>query len=154
MKRPLRRLDREMPEAEAWELLIAGEYGVLSTRGPDGAPYGLPINYWAGNRAIYFHSAPDGHKLENLVAESRVSFCVVGRTEVLADQFATRYESVIVAGRAAEVFDDEKQQALEGLLAKYSSGFQAEGVRYIASQGGKTRVFRIAIDAISGKARR
>jgi hypothetical protein len=143
-----------MPEAEAWELLIAGEYGILSTCGPDGEPYGLPINYWVGNGAIYFHSAPEGRKLENLGAESRVSFCVVGRTEVLPDQFATRYESVIVAGQAAEVYDDEKQQALEGLLAKYSGAFQAEGLRYIVSHGNKTRVFRIAIDAIGGKARR
>lgn len=154
MERPLRRSDRETPKGEAWELLIGGEYGILSTRGPDGAPYGLPINYWVGNGAIYFHSAPEGRKLENLDAESRVSFCVVGRTKVLPDQFATRYESVIVAGQAAEVYDDEKQQALEGLLAKYSAAFQAEGLRYIAAQGGKTRVFKIAIDAIGGKARR
>jgi len=143
-----------MPEAEAWELLIGGEYGILSTSGLDGAPYGLPSNYWVGNRAIYFHSAPEGHKLENIAAESRVSFCVVGESEVLPDQFATRYASVIVSGRAAEVFDDEKQQALEGLLAKYSAEFQAEGLQYIAAKGRKAKVFRIGIDAISGKARR
>lgn len=154
MKRPLRRLDRELPALEAWQLLSRGEYGILSTCGPDGEPYGLPINYCVNNGAIYFHCAEAGHKLENLAAESRVSFCVVGRTEVLPDQFATRYESVIASGRAAEIFGDEKQQALEGLLAKYSAEFQAEGLRYIAAQGGHARVFRVDVDAISGKVRR
>ena len=95
-----------------------------------------------------------GHKLENLAADNRVSFCVVGRTEVLPEQFATRYESVIVAGRAQEVSGDEKQRALEGLAAKYSPGLEEAGLRYIAAQGPRTRVFKVAIEAISGKARR
>jgi len=69
-------------------------------------------------------------------------------------KFATRYESVIVIGRATEVFDWEKQRGLEGLLPKYSTGFHAEGLRYIASDQERTRVFRIEIDSICGKARR
>ena len=154
MKRQLRRPERGMTEPEAWKLLESGEYGILSTCGPDGEPYGLPINYCVSNGAIYFHCAVEGHKLENIATESRVSFCVVGKTEVLPDQFATRYESVIVSGRAAEVFGDEKQLAMEGLLAKYSTGFHEKGLRYIAAQGGQTRVFRVGIDTICGKARR
>lgn len=154
MKRPLRRPDRGMTESEAWSLLDSGEYGILSTCGPDGEPYGLPINYCVGNGAIYFHCAKEGHKLENIAADSRVSFCVVGKTEVQPDQFATRYESVIVSGRAAEVFGDEKQLALEGLLGKYSAEFWVEGMRYVKAQGENTRVFRVGIDTISGKARR
>ncbi len=154
MQRQLRRADIAMPEPEARQLLDRCEYGILSTCGADGEPYGLPINYCVVNSAIYFHCATEGHKLENIATESRVSFCVVGKTEVLPAQFATRYESVIVTGRAVEVFDHEKQLALEGLLAKYSAGFQEEGIRYIASKGSQARVLRIGIDFISGKARR
>jgi uncharacterized protein len=36
-------------------------------------------------------------------------FCVVGRTQILPDEFSTKYESVIVFGRAIEVSDDEKK---------------------------------------------
>jgi hypothetical protein len=143
-----------MTAPEAWQLLNSGEYGILSTCGPEGEPYGLPINYCVTNGAIYFHCATAGHKLENIAAESRVSFCVVGQTEVLPDQFATRYESVIVSGQASEVFADEKRLALEGMLAKYSAGFQEAGLRYIAAHGGHTRVFKVGADTISGKARR
>ncbi|WP_277059049.1 pyridoxamine 5'-phosphate oxidase family protein [Trichlorobacter lovleyi] len=154
MHHELRRKERGSTELEARDLLERGEYGVLSTCGHDGQPYGIPLSYCVINDAIYFHCALEGRKLENMAAESRVSFCVVGKTEVLPDQFATRYESVIISGRAAEVFDGEKQQALEGLVAKYSAGFRAKGLQYITAQGERTRVFRVGIEAIRGKARR
>ncbi|CAH2032546.1 pyridoxamine 5'-phosphate oxidase family protein [Trichlorobacter ammonificans] len=150
----LRRTDRGMTEAEARELLERGEYGVLSTADAEGRPYGLPLSYCVLENAVYIHCALEGHKVRNMAANSRVSFCVVGATELLPSQFATRYESVIVTGRADEVFAEEKQRALEGLVAKYSPQFLDEGSRYIAAMGDRTRTFRISIDSISGKARR
>jgi nitroimidazol reductase NimA-like FMN-containing flavoprotein (pyridoxamine 5'-phosphate oxidase superfamily) len=154
MHHELRKQQRAISEAEARELLVRGEYGVLSTRSPDGQPYGVPLNYCLLDGALYFHCAVAGHKLENLGAEPRVSFCVVGKTEVLPGQFATRYESVIFFGRAAEVFAAEKQLALEGLMAKYSPDYREEGLRYIVAQTDQARVFRVSIEKVSGKARR
>lgn len=154
MHHELRRKERGLAESEARELLERGEYGILSLSDIDGQPYGIPLSYCVINDAIYFHCAVEGHKLANIAANSRVSFCVVGKTEVLPEQFATRYESVIISGRAAEVFDEEKQQALEGLLAKYSAGYRSEGLNYIAAKRERTRVFRVAIEGICGKARR
>ena len=154
MSQELRRKDRGMSETEARELLERGEYGVLSTCGPDRQPYGIPLSYCVIDNAIYFHCALEGHKLEILTANDRVSFCVVGNTEVLPDKFATRYESVIVTGRATEVFDGEKLLGLQGLLPKYSADFIAEGLNYITAKGAQTRVFRVSMDSISGKARR
>ena len=154
MHHELRHPGRGITDLEARELLERGEYGILSTCDPDGQPYGIPLSYCVIDNAIYFHCAVEGHKLENLAANSRVSFCVVGNTEVLPNQFATRYESVVVTGRATEMFDDEKQLGLEGLLPKYSAGFIAEGLDYIKAKGERTRVFRIGIDSICGKARR
>ncbi|OGU16447.1 MAG: MFS transporter [Geobacteraceae bacterium GWC2_53_11] len=154
MSTKLRRPERGMTESEARELLERGEYGILSTCGSDGQPYGLPLSYCIIGNAIYFHCAVAGHKLDNLTANNRVSFCVVGSTEVLPDKFATRYESVIVSGIASEVFDDEKQKGLEGLLPKYSPGFIPEGMAYIKADGERTKVFRIDIGTICGKARR
>lgn len=154
MNHELRNQKRGIPETEARELLERGEYGILSTCDPDGQPYGIPLSYCVINDSIYFHCAVAGHKLENIAADDRVSFCVVGKTEVLSDQFATRYESVIVFGRAEEIFDEEKQLALEGVLAKYSPAYRETGLRYIVAKGEQARVFRVGIDKISGKARR
>jgi uncharacterized protein len=153
MQRSLRRKERGMEESGTRELLQRGEYGVLSTCGADGVPYGVPLSYCLVNGAIYFHCAPEGHKVETIAGCGTVSFCVVGETEVLPDQFATRYQSVIVTGPAAEVFHEEKQQALEGLVEKYSPGYRREGLKYIEAMEKRTKVFRIDIQALSGKAR-
>ena len=150
----VRRTDRQIPEAEALVVLRAGEYGVLSTVSAQGRPYGVPVNYCVLDDGIYFHCALEGAKLDNIEHVPEVSFCVVGATEVLPSKFGTKYESCVIEGRASEVFDDQKQRALEGLVDKYSQGFEAQGRRYIDGLRDQTRVFRIAVLSVSGKARR
>jgi nitroimidazol reductase NimA-like FMN-containing flavoprotein (pyridoxamine 5'-phosphate oxidase superfamily) len=150
----MRNSKRAIPASQTRELLQRGEFGFLSTCGSDGVPYGVPLSYCLFDDAIYFHCAVDGRKLQNLRENDRISFCVVGQTEVLPAQFATRYESVIVAGRTEEVFAAEKQRALEGLVDKYSPGHRPAGQTYIEAARDRTRVFRIDIEEICGKARR
>jgi len=154
MERKIRRTDRATSDNEAKRILEKGEFGVLSTASPDGQPYGVPINYSYSGHVIYFHCARDGHKLENLATNNRVSFCVVGRTEILPEQFATQYESVIVFGKAFELADDEKHTGLLEIVKKYSPGFMAEGLKYIDSAAHKTRVYQIVIESITGKSRK
>ena len=152
--REMRRRDRALPPEDTIELLRRGEHGVLSTVDSDGQPYGVPLTYCVFGDAIYFHSAVDGHKLDNIAANNRVSFCVVGSTEVLRDEFAIRYTSAIAFGVVEEVFDAEKQRALEGLLSKYSASVTREGLEYIEKMSPRVRVFRIRIERITGKIRR
>jgi nitroimidazol reductase NimA-like FMN-containing flavoprotein (pyridoxamine 5'-phosphate oxidase superfamily) len=149
----MRRKDRTASPEQTLRILREGVFGVLSTVSAQGQPYGAPLHYCLLDGAIYFHCAPEGHKLDNLVHDPRVSFCVVGSHQVLPEQFATRYESVVVMGRASEAIGVEKHRALEGLIDKYSPGFRAQGLDYIAKLGHKTRVFRISLDAVSGKRR-
>ena len=151
--RDMRRRDRALPHRDALELLRRAEYGVLSSVGPDGQPYGVPLSFCLLDNAIYFHCAPEGQKVDNIDGNARVSFCVVGDTEVLPDQFAIRYASVIAFGTAVEVFEADKQRALEGLLSKYSAGFIESGVNYIEKHFAHVRVFRVQIESLSGKAR-
>jgi nitroimidazol reductase NimA-like FMN-containing flavoprotein (pyridoxamine 5'-phosphate oxidase superfamily) len=150
----MRRKDRALPDSEAKELLAKGEYGVLSTVSPDGQPYGVPLNYSYAGDVIYFHCALEGHKLANMQASKKVSFFVVGETEVLSDKFSTKYESVIVFGEACEVVGDEKQKGLIELVKKYSPDFMKKGLEYIEKAGDKTRVYKITVASLTGKARR
>ncbi len=62
--------------------------------------------------------------------------------------------AAVVFGEAEEVFAQEKQEALEGLLSKYSPDHFEKGLKYIEALSPETKVFRISIAAISGKARR
>jgi uncharacterized protein len=149
-----RRADRTISKEEADELLDRAEYGILSTVGADGLPYGIPVSYCVIGDDIYFHCAMEGRKLDNIAHNPQVSFCVVGKTNVLPDKFSTEYESTVVSGTAGEVFDKEKQKGLEGLLHKYSVGHFEKGLKYIEALNYKTRVYRIHIESISGKARR
>ena len=92
----VRRQDRLLDEARARELLAGGRFGVLSLVDGDGA-YGIPVNYvWDGDDSLYVHCAPDGRKLRCIDRRDRVSFCVVGATEVCPAQFTTAYESIVL----------------------------------------------------------
>ncbi len=147
----MRRQEKALSNEEALEILQQGEYGILSTVAQDGTPYGVPLNYCVIENTLYFHCATEGKKLDNISHANRVSFCVVGATEVLPDLFSTNFESCIVEGEAREVEGSEKQAALEGLISKYSSAFMDEGLAYIRKSGHKTRVFSIIPEVISGK---
>ncbi|WP_231875317.1 pyridoxamine 5'-phosphate oxidase family protein [Desulfuromonas sp. DDH964] len=150
----MRRKDRELAVDAAMELLARGEYGVLSTTDIDGQPYGIPVSYAYRHPAIYIHCAPEGHKLDNLHFNPKVSFCVVGKTRVLPELFSTEYESVIAFGVAAEVAGAEREKALVWLLEKYSPQQITAGEAYIASTGHLAKVIKLEITALSGKARR
>jgi len=136
------------------EVLRSGEYGVLSTVGENGQPYGVPLSYATQDDCIYFHCAKIGHKLENIENNSRVSFTVVGRTKILPDKFATEYESAIVFGVASEILGAEREGALLLLLEKYSKEFMAEGKAYIKQKDLATKVIKVRIEHLSGKARK
>jgi len=150
----MRRKDRAITEEEALALLNKAEYGVLSTVNENGEPYGVPLNFCVIDHCIYFHCAVEGQKIDNIKQNESVSFCVVGNTEILPDKFGTKYESVIVSGEVEEVFDKNKQLALEGLLHKYSIEFIDKGIKYIEGLKEKTRVFKITINKLTGKARK
>lgn len=154
MHRKMRRRDRELSADDTCKVLVRGEYGVLSTVGPEGQPYGVPLSYIYKNKAVYFHCATEGHKLENLARNSSVSFCVVGQTNILPDQFTTNYESAVVFGSASEVQGAEKHEALLALLEKYSPEFMESGKNYIEKMAKQTKVVKISIARFSGKSRK
>lgn len=154
MFREIRRKDRELKNDEVIEILKNNTYGILSTISENEYPYGVPISYIFFNNSIYFHSAIKGHKLDNILSNNKVSFCVVGKTHILPDEFSTKYESVIVFGRAIEVFDDEKNTVLLEILNKYSAGYIEQGKEYIQKASKATRVIKISIEHITGKAKR
>lgn len=152
----MRRKDRLLPEEEAKEILLREKYGVLSTIGADGYPYGVPISYAYADGKIYMHGAAEtGAKFKNMQSNHKVCFTVIGSTKVLPNQFSTLYESVIVFGTASRLTDTaEKQRGLEAIITKYSPEFQEEGMQYIVKMGGKADVYAIVPEQITGKAKR
>jgi nitroimidazol reductase NimA-like FMN-containing flavoprotein (pyridoxamine 5'-phosphate oxidase superfamily) len=154
MFREMRRNDKQFTEEETRKILLEGEYGVLSTKESNGYAYGVPLNYAFSNDKIYFHCAQEGLKLDNIEYDNKVSFCVVGKVELLPEKFSTKYESAIVFGIASEVKGEEKQEALLAIIEKYSSEFMEEGRKYVMASGDKTKVYQIEIEHLTGKGRK
>lgn len=154
MFREIRRQDRAITGAILDDILREAPYGFLATVSPDGWPYGIPISYVYDGTAVFFHCAIEGHKLDNIAADDRVTFTAVTDAEVLPDKFGTNYKSVVLFGRAREIFDEEKEAALRLFIEKYSSEFQEAGERYIQGSKDKTRLFRIDVEYRTGKSRR
>ena len=150
--RDIRRKDRALDNEQALRLLETGEYGFLAMCGKNGYGYGIPLSYALENRSIYFHCAPEGFKLENIRQNHRVSFCVVGRTQVLPDKFSTAYESALVFGRiVCDLPEDERRKALDLFVAKYSPDFMDISKTYINKSFHRTNILRLDMEHLSGK---
>ena len=151
----VRRQDRLLTEERAMELLRTAEYGILSMVSEQNQGYGIPLSFVFDGEVIYFHCATEGEKLKALALNNRVSFCVVGNTRVIPDQFTTVYESVLVKGTAIlDLTEQEKLHALELILDKYSPSDKAIGMKYAEKSFHRTMVVRIDIDTVSGKNKR
>lgn len=149
----MRRKERAMDEAQAVKLLEEAQLGVLCTAGADGEPYGVPLNYCyvREDNALFFHCANEGRKMENIKSNARVSFTVTGANRIITEKLTTYYESVIVAGRASLVQDDEeKVLRLNQLCHHLAPGVDWNGDKGCGHLKG-TAIVRIDIDSISGK---
>lgn len=150
----VRRQDRLLSETEAITLLQKGEYGFLSMVSEEQAGYGLPFSYVVEDNRIYFHCAPEGEKLRALQKNNQVSFCVVGNTRVISNQFTTAYESVLAKGTIAmDLTDTEKMHALELIIDKYSPNDKVVGMKYAEKSFVRTKVLRLDIQSVSGKSK-
>ncbi len=151
----VKRQDRLMDERSARNLLQIGEYGVLSVTCDDCGVYGLPINYvWDGDKSIYLHCAPEGRKLRCIDENNRVSFCVIGKTNVISDKFTTEYESIILECLAERNLPDEtRMHALSLLIEKYSPDNKETGMIYAEKSFHRTEIIRLEIIKWSGKSK-
>ena len=151
MFREMRRKDKMLSKDDCIRLLNETEVGVLSLIGDNAYPYTVPLNYVYKDNAIYFHSAKDGYKIDCIENNNKVSFCLVDNVELLSASFDTNYESVVVFGKAFEEVENKKE-ALILLIEKYSPDYMEKGHKYVEKSHGSTRVFRIDIDYMTGKA--
>ena len=87
------------------------------------------IMYGINNSLSIFIVLPEGRKLCILQNCNQASFCVVGRTRVVSNQFSTEYESIVINGTMiCQLEETEKRKALELLLDKYSPEDKKGGV--------------------------
>ena len=153
MFRMIRKKQQVLTEAETIEILNTCTSGVLAVSGDEDYPYAVPLSYAYKDGKLYFHSAKTGHKLDSILRNDRVSFCVIQMDHVVPETFTTHYRSAIVFGKARILTEDaEKKHALECLVEKYSPDFKPQGQKEIVREWNNVCVFEVKIEHVTGKA--
>ena len=114
---------------EIIRILVSTNIGRMATVDAEGYPYITPVNFVFQEGCVYFHCAPEGEKLANLLRNPRVCFeADIPLAYVEAGFNPERnpcrthqlYHSVIIRGTARIVPDgDLKTAALNALVAKH-----------------------------------
>ena len=151
MFKDIKKKKRELNKEDTIEVLIKGREGVLSTISENGYPYGLAVNYAYYNNCIYFHCSNNGHKLDDINLNNKVSFFVSSDVKVIPENFTTYYKSAVVFGHASIVTDDEKRDAIIAIGKKYCANYMKKGLNYIDKSLNNFTMVKIDIDHLTGK---
>jgi uncharacterized protein len=114
---------------EILRILASTNIGRLATLDTEGYPYITPVNFVYYEECVYFHCAPEGEKLANLLSNPRVCFEADIPLAHLAVAFNPEgnpcrshqlYHCVIIRGIARIVPNGElKTAVLNALMAKH-----------------------------------
>jgi nitroimidazol reductase NimA-like FMN-containing flavoprotein (pyridoxamine 5'-phosphate oxidase superfamily) len=158
----MRRKQSEVTDPkEIQRILSLTNIGRMATNGKDGYPYIVPVNFVSMEGNIYFHCAPKGEKLDNLLRNPRVCFEVdvplsyidigldPGRPVCQLHQF---YHCVIIRGSASVVKGSKlKVDSLNALIAKHENTDDFNKVTEGMSAYKACEVIEIKPESISAK---
>ena len=108
MFRKMRRFKQQQSDEVCIGILKEQPRGVLAVHGEDGYPYALPMDYVYADGKIWFHCAREGHKIDALKADNRVSFCVYNEGFRREGEWALNITSVVIFGRIRFITDDDE----------------------------------------------
>ena len=115
-------------------------------------PYIVPMNYGYQDSALYFHSAPEGRKIDLIRANPLVCFevdeLVKMNKAANACDWGASFKSVIGTG-TARILDtpEEKKAGLDIIMAQYSD----RSFNYPDGKLVKTAVIKVTIEEMTGK---
>ncbi|MDR1909245.1 MAG: pyridoxamine 5'-phosphate oxidase family protein [Spirochaetaceae bacterium] len=155
----MRRRDREITGAEE-KLRIIDRCKVLRLgMAADNQPYVVPLNFgyrWEGGAlTLYFHSAPEGRKLETLKKNPRVCFEMDDAQGLLeaeaACDYGYAYESVIGFGTLEFLEAPEEKAYGLRMLMKHQTG--RDDFTFGEGQLEALRVYRVRAESFTAKRR-
>ena len=152
MFREMRRFKQALSSDECNKVLARNTSGVLAVSGDEGYPYAVPLSYIYHDSKLLFHCAPVGHKIDSIVRNSKVSFCVIDKDQIIPEKYTTYFRSVIVFG-VAKILDNEheRRSAMEMLARKYSPNDEEGIQKEIEKSFKQVCLIEISVDHISGK---
>lgn len=146
---------------DAWiqDYLTRAPFGFLAmARGEQPLLNSNLFAYVPDRRAVYLHTHRTGRTRDTLAEPGRVAFSVAHMGRMLpaseALEFSVEYAGVVVFGTGRVVTDpEEAERALQLLLDKYAPHLRPgrDYRRIVPEELRRTAVFRVDIDAWSGK---
>ncbi len=155
----MRRSEREITQREKL-LELLDQCQVMHLGLMDGAaPYVVPLHFgWEekeGEIMLYFHSAPEGRKMDCIREHPACFIAVTGDMRVIGSEEAcgwtAAFESLMMEGEADILVSDEERKHGLDILMRHC-GYQGEP-RYNAPALAVTAVCRIRVKSITGKRR-
>lgn len=149
----MRRRDKEIEDRAEIDAIIRGCQVCRLALAVENEPYIVPVSFGYDGASLFFHSAASGRKIDFLESNHRVCFELDRNVRLQTDaktacKWTFAYESVIGYGRASELTDPaEKTRGLDQVMLHYSGRVW----ELDASMLERTRVWKIAIDSLTGK---
>ena len=151
MFRDMRRIKQLLSMEDTIAVLDRCTNGVLACFGDEDYPYAVPISYVYYNDKIYFHSAKDGHKIDSIKKNPKVSFTVIDEDKIVSKEYTTYFRSVIAFGKARIAEGDEWFDGFKAIVEKYSGELPEEAKQKEINGCTRSHIIVIDIDHITGK---
>jgi uncharacterized protein len=149
----MRRTDKEITDQTLISQIIEKAQICRLGLAQDNTPYVLPVSFGFDGKAIYFHTAKEGRKIDFMAANDRVCVEFEHGVQLIQDdanpcKWSFSFQSVIGYGTVRELTDlSEKMAGLNQMMKHYSGRkwpFTRDDLETI-------RVWRIAIESLTGK---
>lgn len=77
----MRRKKQELAEKQCLDILRRAKTATLALSGDDGYPYSVPMNFVYEDGKIYFHGAKEGHKIDAIKNNPKVSMSIIDQED-------------------------------------------------------------------------
>ena len=151
MFRKLRRFKQELTEEECIGILRKEPRGVMAVHGEDGYPYAFPLDFIYMEGKLFFHCAKEGHKLDAIAADPRVSFCVMNEGCRKEGDWALNISSVILFGRIRKIEETEETLRIASQIAEKYYPTKEAAEEEVRKAGSRVQILEMTIDHMTGK---
>ncbi len=148
----MRRRDKEITDKKDMEDIILNATVCKLAMCDNRRPYIVPLCFGFKNNTLYFHSAPEGKKIDMLKKNPQVCFEFDIYTQVIksakACKWGMKYRSVIGYGKASLITDNElKRRALDIIMRQYAG----ESFVYEETLLTSIVIIKVDIESMTGK---
>jgi len=148
----MRRKDKEIKNKELIESIIKRATVCRIGLSENNVPYVVPLVFGYKDNCLYFHSAPEGKKINIIKQNDNVCFELEADLQLARAETACnwdmKYYSVIGFGKAFLIDDTEEKRRALNIIMEHYSGNPHE---YPANKINKVAIIKVKIDSMTGK---